>query len=218
MMRCPLDESTDEPVSRHVEDAVASYLNDILAGDEHLQANLDRWSRKQVAADNLDKVRLVMSAECPLDRCRANLVREIDAEAESGIYLATPAGSVAQLQRLAGRSGMSGRLFQHMASIAPIVFANDMQHFAGGVDLLWAVLEARYTRARIRVEVSELTLMHLLDADDQAVDLTDDIRNTLYTFHEDRVRRRCDLARILSRRASQDWAEKAARLLAAATL
>ncbi len=164
-------------------------------------SRLDRWSQQRIIAENRAKLALVLESDDRVEHCYQNLIREIDSEAECGIYLATPAANAAQLRRLAGEAGISGRLYQQLPRIAPILFADELAHSSDNLDLVWVSIEARYDRANLDAEVSELILMHLLEAEETAADMTDALRAMLYTFHEDLARRRCKLPRLLNDRA-----------------
>jgi hypothetical protein len=52
--------------------------------------------------------------------------------------------------------------------------------------------------------VSEIIMSHLMDDANAARDMTNAIRALQYSFHEDVVRRRCDLPRILDDRDERD--------------
>jgi hypothetical protein len=161
----------------------------------------------------MTKVSEVLDADDPIGACDANLVREIHAESQAGVFLATPAGNAAQLQRLSGNSDMSGRLFQHMPRIAPVVFAEDLRHFDGNIDLIWAVLDSRYYRSKLRADVSELVLMYLLETEESIADRADDLRRTFYTWQEDKIRRQCGLSLLLDDAASRRLDSVASGLL-----
>lgn len=196
----------------NVEDAVNAYLHDRFSSKEGHMARLDRWSQQRITVENLAKLALVLEAADPVEHCYQNLIREIDSEAETGIYLATPAANAAQLRRLAGESGISGRLYQQLPRIAPVLFADELAHSNENLDLVWVAIEARYDRANLDAEVSELILMHLLDQEDTAADMTDALRALLYTFHEDIARRRCELPRLLNDRATRHLVRMASEL------
>lgn len=186
-----------------VEDAVNAYLTDRFSSKDSHMARLDRWSQQRITVENLAKLALVLESADPVEHCYQNLIREIDSEAETGIYLATPAANAAQLRRLAGESGISGRLYQQLPRIAPVLFADELAHSNDNLDLVWVAIEARYDRANLDAEVSELILMHLVDQEDTAADMADALRALLYTFHEDLARRRCELPRLLNDRATR---------------
>jgi hypothetical protein len=186
-----------------VRDAVTEYMNERFAAKDSTMARLDRWSKQRIIVENQAKLDLVLEAEDPRETCYQNLIREIDAEAETGIYLASPAANAAQLRRLAGESGISARLHQQLPVIAPVLFADELAHSSQNLDLVWVAIEARYDRANLDAEVSELILMHFVDEEDTAADMTDALRALLYTFHEDLARRRCGLPRLLNDRATR---------------
>ncbi len=73
-------------------------------------------------------------------------------------------------------------------------------------------------------EISELILMHVLDDEDMAADMADALRATFYSYHEDRVRRRCRLPKVLGERATRrvhssvsDLRERADEIMGRAT-
>lgn len=187
----------------HIEDAVAAYLNDRFSSDDSPMARLDRWSQQRITVENLAKLALVLESADPTEHCYQNLIREIDTEAETGIFLATPAANAAQLRRLAGESGISGLLYQVLPKVAPVLFADELRHSNENLDLVWVSIEARFDRANLDAEISELILMHLLDTEETAADMSDALRAMLYTFHEDLARRRCNLPRLLNDRATR---------------
>lgn len=195
-----------------IEDAVNAYLGDRFTCRDSHMARLDRWSQQRISVENLAKLALVRESGDPVEYCYQNLIREIDAEAEAGIFLATPAANAAQLRHLAGESGISGRLYQHLPTIAPVLFADELVHSNKNLDLVWVAIEARYDRANLDAEVSELILMYLLDQEDTAADMTDALRALLYTFHEDLARRRCGLPRLLNDRATRHLVKMVADL------
>jgi len=186
-----------------IEDAVAAYLQDRFSGDDNAMSRLDRWSQQRITVENMAKLGLVLEADDPTEHCYQNLIREIDTEAETGIFLATPAANAAQLRRLSGESGVSGRLYQLLPKVAPVLFADELRHSNENLDLVWVSIEARFDRANLDAEISELVLMHLLDAEETASDMSDALRAMLYTFHEDLARRRCQLPRLLNDRATR---------------
>lgn len=192
-----------KPGKSGIRDKVAAYLNDRFESKDSPLSRLDRWSQQRIRVENEAKLDLVLEAQDPTEHCYQNLVREIDTEAEAGIFLSTPAANAAQLRRLAGESGISGRLYQQLPKIAPVMFADELAHSSENLDLVWVTIEARYDRANLDAEVSELILMHLLETEDTAADMTDALRAMLYTFHEDLARRRCDLPRLLNDRATR---------------
>lgn len=192
--------------------AVTAYLADRFGSNDSSMSRLDRWSQQRIASENHAKLALVLDAADPLEHCYQDLIREIDAEAEAGIYLATPAANAAQLRHLAGEDGVSGRLYQQLEKIAPVLFADELAHSNDRLDLVWVAIEARYDRANLDAEVSELILMHLHDDEETASDMADALRAMLYAFHEDLARRRCELPRLLNDRATRHLVTLVSRL------
>ena len=213
MLRLTSDARSDTRKIDQINDAVAAFLNDRFGSGDGPMARLDRWTQQSIAVKNQAKRALVLEANDPTERCYATLIQEINLEAESGIYFATPAGNAVQLQRLAGESGMSGRLFQHLAEVAPIVFLNELRIADGKCELVWASIEARYDRANLDAEVSELILMHLMEMEDEAADMTDRLRSTFYAYHENRIRQLCALPPLLDDRTAQHLTEVVVDLL-----
>ena len=103
-----------------------------------------------------------------------------------------------------GDYGISGKLYQQLPWIAPLVFPDELAHSSENLDIVWVTIEARYDRAFLDAKVSELLMVHLLGDEQSAHDLTTALRSLLYPFHEDVVRRRCELPRMLNDRAITD--------------
>jgi len=110
------------------------------------------------------------------------------------------------LQRLLDEPGVSGELFREIGTIAPIVFADETAHSTDDLDLVWVTIEATHDRAHADATVSEIIMGHFLDDADSARDMSNAIRALQYSFHEDIVRRRCELPRILDDRDIRDLA------------
>jgi hypothetical protein len=203
MLRLIQGGKCEEDTSTAVADAVNAYLSERFDGGDSAMARLDRWSKQRITAENLAKLALVLEAGDPVEHCYQNLIREIDSEAEAGIFLAAPAANAATLCRLSGEAGISGRLYQQLPRIAPLLFADELLHSNENLDLVWVAIEARYDRANLDAEVSELILMHLLEEEESAADMSDALRALLYAFHEDLARRRSTLPRLLNERATR---------------
>jgi hypothetical protein len=202
----------EDDASMAAADAVNAYLSDRFDDGDSALSRLDGWSKKRIAAENLAKLALVLEAGDPVEHCYQNLIREIDSEAEAGIFLAAPAANAATLCRLSGEAGISGRLYQQLPRIAPHLFADELLHSNENLDLVWVAIEARYDRANLDAEVSELLLMHLLEEEESAADMTDALRALLYAFHEDLARRRSTLPRLLNERATRHLVRMVAQL------
>jgi hypothetical protein len=214
-MTCQFPETqrTDRS-NRQIHDAIAGFLHDSFASDDRPLARIDRWSQQRITVANQGKLADILSAPNPVGRGIARLTSDIHAEASAGVLLATPAGNAAMLQRLAGESGLTGRLFQHLETIAPVLFADEFQQLGKDLSLMSANIEARFDRSNLDAEVSELILMYLLPGDETVADIADDLRKTLYGFHEDRIRRSCGLPSSISETSSQKLAQRVSNLLA----
>jgi hypothetical protein len=100
--------------------------------------------------------------------------------------------------------GVSGDIHGAIEAIAPTVFPDEVAHSANDLDLVWITIQARHDRAHVDAMVSEIIMSHLMDDANAARDMTNAIRALQYSFHEDVVRRRCDLPRILDERDERD--------------
>jgi hypothetical protein len=150
------------------------------------------------------KVELVLEADDSTEHCYQDLIREIDIEAESGIYLVGTELQNDSLKRLADEPGISGQLHLDFPSIAQAEFASELQRSEGGTDRVWVTIKARYDRAHLDASVSELMMRFLLDSAEAANDMSNALRSLLYSHHEDTVRHVCDLPSLLDERESRD--------------
>ena len=183
---------------------VATYLYRVYASDDGLLGNLDRWTQRRITAENMAKLALIFEADDPAEACYRDLIRELDAEAESGIYLARQGSPARHLERIIDEPDVSGTLYQVIDTIAPIVFADETAHSTEDLDLVWVTIEARHDRAHVDASVSEIIMSHILDDAEAARDMSNAIRALQYAFHEDMVRRRCGLPRLLDDRDERD--------------
>ena len=103
-----------------------------------------------------------------------------------------------------GEPGVSGELYKEIDTIAPIVFPDETAHSAEDLDLVWVTVEARHDRAHVDARVSEIIMSHLLDDAEAAADMSSAIRALQYAFHEDVVRRRTDMPRLMDDRDERD--------------
>jgi hypothetical protein len=179
--------------STTIQASVIAYLDDRFQGGEPGLARLDRWSIDRIMRENRAKAALVEEAGDPVEYCVQNLIREIDAEAQVGVFLPNPARHAAQLRRHFGEPGITARLDLEMPRIAPTMFAEEARRSGPDLDVVWNTVSARFDRAHIEAETSELVLMHVLDSADNAADTADEFRAVFYAFHEDRLRRSFDL-------------------------
>lgn len=183
---------------------VATYLYKVYASDDGLLGNLDRWTQRRITEENMAKLALVFESEDPAEACYRDLIRELDSEAETGVYLARHGSPARHLKRVIDEPGVSGELYRDIDSIAPIVFPDETAHSTEDLDLVWVTIEARHDRAHVDAAVSEIIMGHLMDDADAARDMSNAIRALQYAFHEDVVRRRCELPRLLDDRDERD--------------
>ena len=183
---------------------VAAFLYDLFSAEDAALAHLDRWTQRRVSDENMAKIALVLEADDPREFCYQNLVREIDVEAEAGIYLVRIAAGRRELRELARDSGVSGLLHKNMKKIAPVIFPDELSESDQDMDIVWATIQARYDRAKIETAVSEMIMVHLMGKSDAVADMTDAMRSLLYSFHEDLARRITGLPRILNDRCTRE--------------
>ena len=105
-----------------IQASISSYLYDAYAADFGLLGDLDRWTQRRITDENMAKLALVLEAEDATEACYRDLIREIDIEAESGIYLVKPGAADEHLQRLLGDAGGSdqqeGRALDEGAAVS----------------------------------------------------------------------------------------------------
>ena len=191
-------------VADAAEARVAAHVDEIFAETGSMLGDLNPWAQRIIGNENMAKLALVFEAEDPAEACYRDLIREIDTEAESGIYIARQGSPSRHLARVVEERGVSGQLYQEIDVIAPVVYADEVAHSAEDLDLVWVTIEARHERAHLDATVSEIIMSHLLDDADAARDMTNAIRALHYAHHEDLVRRRCELPRILDDRERRD--------------
>jgi hypothetical protein len=183
---------------------IAAYLDETLAGSGSLLGDLNPWTQRLIRNEMMAKVALVFDADDPAEACYRDLIREIDTEAELGIFIARQGAPFRHLARVIADRGVSGQLYREIDVIAPVIFADEVAHSAEDLDLVWVTIEARHDRAHLDATVSEIIMSHLLDDADAARDMTNAIRSLLYAFHENEVRCRCDLPMVLDARERRD--------------
>ena len=183
---------------------VATYLYQVYANDEGLLGGLDRWTQRRITAENMAKLALVFESDDPAEACYRDLIREIDTEAETGIYLVRPDSSARHLTRLIDEASISGELRNDIALIATKMFADEAAHSTENLDLVWITIQARHDRAHVDAMVSEIIMSHLLDDVDAARDMSNALRSLHYSFHENVARRCCDLNLLLDDREERD--------------
>ena len=179
---------TDERVMA-VQSKVAAFLYAQFSAEDGPLGTLDRFTQRRLSDSNISKVVDVLQAGDPVERCYQNLVREIEAEAEFGVRLATPTAHLAVLRQICAESGISGQLGQHVP--------------AEQID---------FDRAYVDAKVSEIVLGHLFGDSDAALDVTDALRSLLYAFHEHQLRQSNELPLLLDDRATRDLVTMVAEL------
>ena len=132
-------------------DAMRARIVDYLQGEFERQeghvGDLDRWTRRRITEENLAKLELVMAADEPSEACYRDLIREIDAEAEMGIFLARRAARMTHLAQIVDEPGVSGELHGRLERIAPVLFADELLHSSDDLDLVRVTVQAGHDRA-----------------------------------------------------------------------
>ena len=206
------NDTSKTTVAERIRADVSAYFHEAFTDEASPLANLDRWTQRRITAENLAKLELALEADDAVDYTYRNLIREIDTEAESGALLIRPGTRYTALRPLLGEAGISGRLYQRLEQVAPTLFADELKHSDENLDLVWVTIQARYDRAHLDARISEIILKHLLKSTDSAGDMCFALRSILYAFHEDRIRRTCDLPRNLNDRALRDLVMMVAEL------
>ncbi len=189
-----------EAVRGRIAERLYSAYNDA----ESLLGSLDRWTQQRITDENLAKVALVLGADDPGEACYRDLVREIDTEAESGIYLARQSSTLEHLRALADESGVSGQLHRDMDTIAPLLFPDETERSRLDLDLVWITIQSRHDRAHLDTTISEIVMCFLLNDAESVRDMINMMRALTYTFHEDDVRRSCELPLLLNSAQTRD--------------
>jgi len=192
------------PIEEAIRSSVSKHLHDAFRREDSGLGNLDPWTRRRVYDENMAKVSLVLEADDSAEYCYQNLIREIDIEAENGIYLVGTESQNDELRQLADDPGISGILRFQIRTVAESMYADELEHSSDDLDLVWVTIQARYDRARLDASVSELVMRFFLDSAEATDDMMNALRALLYAFHEDLVRRVCDLSSLLDERQSRD--------------
>ena len=183
---------------------VATYLYQAYASDEGLLGNLDRWTQRRITDENMAKLTLVFESDDPAEACYGDLIREIDTEAEYGIYLASKSAQERHLSRAMDEPGVSGDLCDASTTIAPKLFPDETAHSTSNLDLVRVTIQARHDRAHVDATVSEIIMAHLLDDAEAARDMTNALRALQYAYHENVVRRCCELPLLVDDHGERD--------------
>jgi hypothetical protein len=183
---------------------VATYLYELFANHDGLLANLDRWTQRRITEENMAKLALVFESDDPAEACYRDLIREIDTEAEYGIYLANGDATRRHLSRVIDEPGVSGELGAQMETIARTMFPDEMAHSDNGLDLVWITIQARHDRAHVDAQISMIIMNHISGDAEMTVDMTNAMRSMQYGHHENVVRRCCDLNLLTDDRDERD--------------
>lgn len=196
----PETQARADGVRRSVRQYIAAGVSD----PDGVLGNLDRWSQRRVAAENIGKIDLMLESEDPVEHCFQNLIREIDSEAEMGVLLVDPSTAHQSLNSICEVRGVSGHLHKEIKRIAPVVFPDEYAHSKGDLDLVWVTVQALYDRASFDASTSEFAIRHFFDSADSVGDMIRLIRSLFYSFYEEGIRRQFDLPSLLDEAEVQD--------------
>lgn len=191
-------------LSNAIQSRISTFLYDVYATDDGLLGDLDRWTQRRVTDENMAKLALVLQSDDPAEACYRDLIREIDSEAENGIFLVGADAAAGHLRQLAEDPGVSGKLRHEMARIAPVIYPDEAIRSRHNLDLVWITVKACHDRAHVDAMVSEIIMSCFLDDADHARDMAEALRALQYSYHEDFVRRRCNLQTIIDEREHRE--------------
>lgn len=198
--------------SEAVHAAVSSLLYEAFSTDGGLLSNVDRWTQRRVTLENLTKIELAHAADDPVEYCYQNLIREIDSEAQTGVFLVRPDSADRSLRLLANEPGVSGELKSQVAHIAPTLFPDALAHSDDQLDIVWVTIRARFERARVDAEVTRVAMGILMQDEVVAQDMADALRSLMYAFHEDTARQQCGLPALLDEQRARELSVMVAQL------
>ena len=187
-------------------------LYEAFSADNGLLSNVDRWTERRVTLENLTKIELAHAATDPVEYCYQNLIREIDSEAQTGIFLVSGRSQDGLLRTLANDPGISGELGSAVAYMAPTLFSDELAHSDDQLDLVWVTIRARFERARVDAQVSTAALGILMQDPDVTQDMADALRAMMYAFHEHVARQRCGLPTLLDEQRARELCVMVAQL------
>lgn len=183
---------------------VREFLDSVFDADSGFLGHIDPWTQRRIMKGNLGKVALVMADAEPEEACFRDLVREIDTEARSGMFLAGRQGEMDHLRLVVAEPGVSGELYREMDRIAPIYFADAVARSTKGSDMVPVAIRAGHDRAYVDASVSEITISFLVRDSQRVLDMLAGMRAMQYTFHEDVLRNRIEMPLLLSKVARDD--------------
>ena len=193
-----------QSLSEAIQARISAYLYEAYAVNDGLLGDLDRWTQRRITDENMAKLALVLESDDPAEACYRDLVREIDTEAESGIYLVNADAGANHLRTVAADPGVSADLYKHIAHIAPILLPDEAERSNEDLDLVWIAIRAYHDRAHVDATVSEIILSHLMDDAVAPREMTTAMRALQYAYHEDFVRRHCGLPSVIDDRETRD--------------
>ena len=200
--------SSKKPTQFSLADAaraqVATYLYELYTNETGLLSSLDRWTQRLITDENMAKLALVFESDNPVETCYRDLIREIDTEAENGIYLASPESPTRHLSRIVDEPGVSGELSDHIEVIAENMFPDESARSTEGLDLVWITIQARHDRAHVDAQISEIIIGHLMGDVEMARDMSNALRSLQYASHENVTRRCCNLNLLTDDRDERD--------------
>jgi len=183
---------------------VSHILYEAFSGEHGLLSNVDRWTQRKITLENLTKIELALAAGDAVEYCYQNLIREIDSEAQTGIFLVSAHRTDSSLRALANEPGVSGELGSAVAYMAPTLFSDELAHSNDQLDLVWVTIRARFERARVDAQISTAALGILMLDPDVAQDMADALRSMMYAFHEHVARQRCGLRALLDEQRARE--------------
>lgn len=197
-------ETRSHTLDQLVIDAVTTMLSEQIADTSSSIGGMDRWTQQRIVAEITEKTHRVLDSADPVEHCYRNLIREIDLEAETGVLLANRVLGSDALKLMCEDPGVSGELYREMGRIAPVMFADEYEQSKADLDLVWAYVQARYDRARLESETSELIMQFLIDSAEHTHDMSSALRSMFFSFHEDGIRRQFSLPSLLDERETRD--------------
>ena len=193
-----------DPKSETTRAEVSRFLHDVFMDGQGLLSDMDRWTQRKVTVENLAKIELAHAADDPVEHNYQNLIREIDTEARTGIFLVGTSGVDASLGSLAKEAGISGNLKDEVAWVAPTLFADALAHSNDHLDVVWVTIQASFERARVDAEISRIAMGTLMNDADAATDMASSLRSLMYAFHEHATRHQCNLPLLLDERQARE--------------
>lgn len=197
-------ETHSKSLDQLVIEAVTTMVSEQIANKSSPIGGMDRWTQQRIVAEITDKTNRVLASADPVEHCYQNLIREIDLEAETGVLLANKVLGPEFLMLMCDDPGVSGELHHEMKRIAPVMFADEYERSNADLDLVWAAVQARYDRARLESETSELIMQFLIDSAEHTHDMSSALRSMFFSFHEDGIRKQFSLPALLDERETRD--------------